>query len=108
MKKLLLLLLIPFTSYAEEWACSYKSTEGPASDTTTFIRDGNQFVTDGILGPFSIAKENQYTIILVGQGISNFIVELKKDRPAQGSINFIDLSDMAQWTGKCLVANIKK
>ena len=36
--------------------CSYKSTEGPASDTTTFIRDGNQFVTDGILGPFSIVK----------------------------------------------------
>ena len=39
----------------------------------------------------------------------NYVTKLmiKKDGKIDGSINFIDLRDMASWTGKCLVSNIK-
>ena len=102
-KLLLLLLLIPNLVMAETWHCSYKSTEGPASDSTSFKKEGKVFKASNIGGDFLIAKENSYAIILVHQGASDFIVNLKKDGPIDGSINFIDLRDMAQWTGKCLI-----
>jgi hypothetical protein len=110
MRKIILLisLLLANTVNAEIYSCSYKSTEGPASDTTDFIRDGKFFKASNLGGKFLIAKENSYAIILVDQEVSDFVVHLKKDGPIDGSINFIDLRDMAQWSGKCLISNIKK
>ena len=108
MKKLILiLLLIPNLVMAETWSCDYKSTEGPASDSTSFERKGKIFKASNLSGDFLIAKENSYAITLVDQSDSDFIVKLRKDGKIDGSINFIDLRDMASWTGKCLVSNIK-
>ena len=45
MKKLLLLLFIlPNFALAETWNCTYKSTNGSASESSTFERQG-EFVT---------------------------------------------------------------
>ena len=111
MKKLLLFLfLIPNLVMAETWNCSYKSTEGPAVGKSSFTRDGNLFISTDKFSEFKeskdeylITKENEYSIILVFQGTSDFVVELKKERKIEGKINYIDLRDMAQWKGNCLV-----
>ena len=108
MKKLLLILfLIPNLVMAETWHCSFKSTEGPAEDTESFKREGKFFVSKGkfddSLNKYLIAKESDYSIILVYQGTSDFIIELDKVRKIEGKINFIDLRDMAQWKGNCLI-----
>ena len=102
-----ILFLLTTIANAETWSCDYKSTEGPASDSTSFERKGKIFKASNLSGDFLIAKENSYAITLVDQSDSDFIVKLRKDGKIDGSINFIDLRDMAQWTGKCLVSNIK-
>lgn len=106
----LLLLLLPNIADAETWNCSYKSTEGPATGSTEFTRNGNIFDSKDefstlkkLKDEWLIAKENKNYIILVFQGLSKFVVELNKDNETSASINFIDLSDMAQWKGKCSV-----
>ena len=108
MKKLLFtILFIPSFVLAETWHCNYKSTEGPASDSESFMRAGKYFVsekkfTDG-LNQYLIAKEEGNSIILVFQGTSNYVVHLRGNKEIGGNINYIALSDMAQWKGNCRI-----
>ena len=109
MKKLLLLLfLIPNLVMAETWHCSYKSTEGPAEDTESFKREGKFFVSEGKFGDYKnkylIANETDYSIILAFQSsVSDYVIRLIKVRKIEGSINYIDLTDMSQWKGSCIL-----
>ena len=114
MKKLLLLLFIlPNLALAETWNCTYKSTKGSASESSTFERQG-EFFTYGASASrgeyrsrnekFKIAKEIQGgKIILVFNGFQDYIVELIYDNKVDGKIVFTDMRDLAQWKGSCSI-----
>ena len=114
MKKLLLLLFIlPNLALAETWNCTYKSTKGSASESSTFERQG-EFFTYGASASrgeyrsrnekFKIAKEIQGgKIILVFNGFQDYIVELIYDNKVDGKIVFTDMRDLAQWKGTCSI-----
>ena len=108
------LLIIPSIVNAEIWHCSYKSTEGTREGSISLIRDGKYFYGFDEFSnlkkekdKYVISKENKYSIILVFQGISDFIIQLDKVREDKGKINFVDINDLSQWKGNCLVTNIK-
>ena len=114
MKKLLLLLfLIPNLVIAETWDCTYKSTKGNASESSSFVRQGDFFTygasaSRGEYGSrnekFKIAKEIQGgKIILAFNGFQDYIVELIYDNQVDGKIVFTDLRDLAQWKGLCTI-----
>ena len=114
MKKLLLLLFIlPNLALAETWDCTYKSTKGNASESSTFERQGEFFTYGAALArgeyrsrneKFKIAKEIQGgKIILVFNGFQDYIVELIYDNKVDGRIVFTDMRDLAQWKGTCSI-----
>ena len=105
-KLLLLLLLIPNLLMAETWHCTYKSTEGPATESSSFERQGEYFTYGASYTDkkFKIAKISEYgTITLVHQGVSDYIVQLHTTNKIDGEITFTALADFSQWKGFCSI-----
>ena len=107
MKKLLLaaLFLTPSLAMAETWNCTYKSTEGPATETSSFTRVGEYFTYSASYtnDKFKIVKETKGEIVLDFQGISDYEVKLSTNNGTDGKIVFTALADNSQWKGPCSI-----